>query len=210
MFTAPATIPADVGAQAPDTVTPAPARKVTAPAPAPARTVRLVMGDKQALAILFPQKGHAEKVERLFDAIAPIVSTWLATGGNKTDFQQSATVRHGALVSALWDALATGKGTARKIGNAWAALAAHVLTIPGKSFAADQAGHDAAIEECAVLFMAFFPAPAVKEKDPTKETPAQQIARLSAENAALRIERDAMAAQLAHIGKAPAKVTALL
>jgi len=173
-----------------------------------ARTVRLTMGDKQALAILFPAKGHAEKIERLFDAIAPILSTWFATGGNKTDFQQSATVRHGPLVSALWDAMVSGKGTARKIGNAWAALAAHALTIPGKSFAADQAGHDAAIEECAALFIAFFPAPTVKEKDASKETPAQQIARLTAENAALKIERDAMAAKLAHLTQAPAPTTA--
>lgn len=176
--------------------------KATASAP---RTVRVTMGEQHALAILFPDKGHAAKVERFFDAVAPILSTWLATGGNKTDFQQ--TGKHGALVSALWAAHATGKGTAKRIGAAWAALAAHALTIPGKAFAFDQSGHDSAILDAAAMWLAYFPAPAARVKDATAETSAQKIARLEAECAALVIERDALAAALKAVA-APASETA--
>ncbi len=196
--TAPATAPAGT----------APATAPAGKAPATVRTVRLVMGDKQALAILFPQKGHAEKVERLFDAVAPMLSTWLATGGNKTDFQDTATARHGALVSALWAAHATGKGTAKKIGNAWACIAARALTMAGKSCATDQAAHDEAIAELCYEFCAFFPAPAVKEKAEDYESPTAKIKRLESECAALRLECDALKAAM--VRNAPADAPALV
>jgi hypothetical protein len=190
--TAPIVAPATVVAKAP----------ATNKGPKGAPTVRLVMGDRQALAILFPQKGHAEKVERFFDAMAPLFSTWLATGGNKTDFQATSSARHGALVAALWAAHATGKGTAKRIGAAWAALAARALSMPGKGFSHDQTGHDTAIEALAVEFMAYFPAPTVRAKADDYETPTAKIARLEAELVALRLECDAL--RTAAGDKAPA------
>ena len=182
--------------QATATATAAAAAAAAQQAPAAKRVpvARLVMGDKQALDILFPMKGHAEKVERFFDAVAPMLSTWLATGGNKTDFQAASKERHGALVSALWAAHATGKGTAKKIGNAWAAVAARALTVPGKSCSHDQGAHDEAVTDMAAEFMAFFPAPAVREKAADYESPADKVKRLEAECAALRIECDALKA----------------
>lgn len=203
---APAHAAIAVGTSDPQTLSAPPVRTAPNKAPKGVPTARLVMGDRQALSILFPQKGHAEKVERFFDAMAPLFSTWLATGGNKTDFQATASARHGALVSALWAAHATGKGTAKRIGAAWAALAARALSMPGKGFSHDQTGHDAAIEALAVEFMAYFPAPTVRAKADDYETPTAKIARLEAELIALRLECDALRA--AATGK-PATVKAL-
>ena len=133
-----------------------------APAPAPVKAKRIIFNERHALGVLFPEKGAA-RVEQIFDALAPIFSTYLVTGGNSQDFAESSP-KHGALVAKLWACHSTGKGNAAKLGKAWAACAVHIKTIKGSAFEYDQAGHDAALLDLAAIVAGFFPVSAPVER----------------------------------------------
>jgi hypothetical protein len=166
----------------------------------------LTMGDKQALDILAPSKGHAAKTDRLWGAIAPRFSIFLISGGNSTDFVESST-HNGTLVPTLWQWVKESKGTARKIGRAWAALAFDCgkgKKYSGKSCQFDQAGHDAALAAMYTVFEAFFIAPKPRETAADTETPRETIARLEGENARLKID---LAAAIAALASKAAKAT---
>ena len=159
----------------------------------------LALGDKQALDILAPSKGHQEKTERLWGAIAPRFSIFLISGGNSNDFVESA-IHNGTLVPALWSWAKDGKGVARKIGKAWAALAMDCgkgKKYVGKSCQFDQGSHDVALASMFTAFETFFVAPKAKEVASDTETPKEIIARLEGENARLKIDLDAALLALA-------------
>lgn len=171
----------------------------------------LALGDKQALDILAPSKGHQEKTERLWGAIAPRFSIFLISGGNSTDFVEAST-HNGTLVPTLWQWVKEGKGTARKIGRAWSALAFECgkgKKYVGKSCQFDQGAHDAALASMFTVFEAFFVAPKAKEVANDTETPKETIARLEGENARLKIDLTAALAALAAPAVKPAPAVKL-
>jgi hypothetical protein len=140
-------------------------------------------------AALIALKG-AEKGPATFEAVAPAFSAFIASGGNKVEFT-AASARSLVFKELHADTLKTPTAKAFK------ECAAEAL----KDFAAagraqDQAGHDARLLALSAVWCSFFKDAIRKAKAPGAETSTQKVSRLEAENASLKIERDALSAAL--------------
>lgn len=162
------------------------------------RTIPVTLSSKLQLDILFPATGVPAKTERFFNAIEPLLSCYLTSGGNKVDFDGSATAGRGPVAQALHT---RAKGS---LSRAWAAMCVKMKAMAAKQFASDQAGHDAALQALALEFSLFFPVPVAKAKTDT-ESSKQVIARLTAELSAITLERNALADKVKLLTTKPVK-----
>lgn len=140
-------------------------------------------------AALINLKG-AEKGPATFEAVAPVFSALVASGGSKAELQATTAT---ALVFRELHAETLKTSTARAFRQC-SALALADFAKSGR--AGGQDDHDARMLALSAAWCAHFKDAAPKAKS-EGETSAQKIARLTAENAALRIECDALGEALA-------------
>jgi hypothetical protein len=162
----------------------------TAPSAKRPAVVSLKYSPLSIAAALLALKG-AEVGPATFDAVAPVFSSMIASGGSKAEL--SALTATAEVFKRLHsDTLKSSRA------RAWRATCIHALqdfTANGR--AKDQDDHDARMVELSGMWCGFFKDAVKKPKDPTAETPAQKIARLEAELASVLIERDSLRAALA-------------
>jgi hypothetical protein len=157
--------------------------------PKTAKVVALAYTPNAVRAALIALRG-AEKGPATFEAVAPAFSALIASGGNKVEF--SATSATAQVFRELHaDSLKT------PTAKAFRATAAQALKdFADHKRATDQVDHDGRLAALAAGWCSFFKDAAPKVIDATKETDKQAVARLTAENATLKIERDALQAAL--------------
>lgn len=138
-------------------------------------------------AALIQFKG-AEKGPATFEAVAPVFSAMLASGGSKAEL--SSTTATAQVFKELH--AETLKTPTAKAFRQCCVNALTMFKATGR--AKDQAAHDGALLELSAVWCTFF-RDAVKTVS-EKEKPSATIARLTAELAAMRVERDAIASAL--------------
>lgn len=171
---------------------------LTTPKKAP--IVSLKYSAESIRAALISLKGK-EKGPATWQAVAPVFSALIASGGSKAEL--SASTAQAQVFRELHASTITAKGSekftvATPTGKAFRAACITALAdFQANGRAVDQAQHDARLLSLSGAWCAFFVDAAPKAKDDSRETDKQVIARLTAENAALKIERDALAQALA-------------
>lgn len=155
-------------------------------------------------AALIALKG-AERGPATFEAVAPVFSALIASGGSKAELQASSAQAQ-VFRELHSEALKTPTAKAFRATSAQA-----LQDFKANGRAVDQASHDARLLALSAGWCSFFKDAKPRVK-PEGETPKQVIARLEAERAALIIERDQALAELAQLkaesGKAPAPAPA--
>lgn len=140
-------------------------------------------------AALIALKGSA-KGAATFEAVAPVFSALVVSGGSKPELMATSAT---AQVFKELHSEALKTPTAK----AFRACAVHALVdFTKQGRAKDQDSHDTRMLELSGIWCAYFRDTVAKTKPEGYETPTAKIARLEAENATLRIERDAMAEAL--------------
>lgn len=162
------------------------------------RAIPVTLSAKLQLDILFPAAGVPAKTERFFNAIAPLLSCYLTSGGNKVDFDGSAAAGRGPVAQALHT---RAKGS---LARAWASMCVNMKTMTAKAYVNDQTGHDEALEALSLEFSLFFPVP-VKKTKVEGESSKQVIARLTAELSAITAERNVLADKIKILTGKPVK-----
>jgi hypothetical protein len=152
-------------------------------------------------AALLSLKG-AEKGAETFNAVAPVFSSLIASGGTKAELTAS-TAKARVFQELFASTVNAGKekfAVTTPTGKAFRAVAASALVDFAKNGRApDQVSHDGRIASLRAQWLEFFPDAKPHVKDDTKESNAQVIARLKGELAAMTSERDALAKMLASI-----------
>jgi hypothetical protein len=146
-------------------------------------------------AALIALKG-AEKGPATFEAVAPVFSALVVSGGSKAEL--SATTATAQVFKELHAEKAPGKPVLNTpTAKAFRAACTHALAdfkVNGR--ASDQAAHDMRMSTVAALWCTFFRDATPKTVDATVETSKAKITRLEGELMTMRMERDAMAAAL--------------
>lgn len=152
-------------------------------------------------AALVALKG-AEKGPATFEAVAPVFSALIASGGSKPELMAtSATAQVFKELHAP-----TLKTPTAKAFRATCAEALKDFAATGR--AKSQDGHDARLLALSAVWCAFFrDATPAQAKPEGYETPKQHIARLEAELGAMRAERDAFADKVKALQAARAPTT---
>lgn len=169
----------------------------------PKATVKALAYSPNAIeAALAPLRG-SENGPLTFEAVAPAFSAYIASRGNKVELSAtSATARvFQRLHASTTAATKTGKESVKFTLTTSVARAFRACCIKAlkdyTSRADSQESHDSALLALSAVWCSFFKdATAPKAKPEGYETPAQIIARLEADIAALKIERNALQAAL--------------
>ncbi len=161
------------------------------------RIVALKYSADSVRAALVALKG-AERGPATFEAVAPVFSALIASGGSKAEL--SATTATAQVFRELHaETLKTSTG------RAWRAVCPLALAdFKANGRAADQAAHDARMVALSGTWCTYFKDAAPKAK-PEGPTLREQLAAAQSAVAALTIERDAYAAQLAQCQQALAE-----
>lgn len=152
-------------------------------------------------AALIAFKG-AEKGPATFEAVAPVFSALIASGGSKAELQNTSATAQ-VFIELHSEALKTPTAKAFR-----ACAAAALADFRAQGRAPDQDNHDARVVALSAIWCAHFKDAAPRAKA-EGETPAQKVSRLQSELFAVTQERDALLAKLAAVTvKAPEVATA--
>ena len=149
---------------------------------------------QSAADVVAPASGAPAKVERFAAVLAPLLSTYIVSGGNSVELTSPDNLKvnqtHSPAAKQLWASKGHGK-------RAFAMLIVHARGHGPKGVVGSQVKHDAAIAAFELDIVAAFVQPAkAKLEGPAKETDKQIVARLTAEIIGLKIERDSLQAAL--------------